>query len=914
MSQYNIASNMSSLSLDPSVGTPTTKKHKRPTRAFHNFGLPGSAAESPTATPTLNHQESFTGTPQIGTFAPRHFSVSETVAGATDQYTVSSPYLASNPELSPPNATSHFVPMQRLEEQIKYLSCVFETTKNSVPPLPTTQFYCADQGSCDPRLMNLSMYNIPEDNHLRSATKLPLGLTVQPFAKLIPDEPIPLVGNASSSEIPPLRCKRCRAYANPGFHFQYDSKVVCNICKVEMQIPNEHILNAEGLRVDFNTSIELARGAVDFLAPKSYNATDAAPLPLHYAFLIDVSTHANENGSSLAVLEAVRETIEYIRENQTECKIGIIAYDNKLRFYNLRSELQLAQEYIVTELDDCFLPFYEGLFVKPENSMTVINDTLAKIGDFIRNDKYNHSPYNCYGSALQAAQLALNIVTGRQGGKIIASLNSLPNIGNGNLYIRKDDATKRTLKCDNEFYVKLSEKLLRSYISVDLFVTSSAFVEMVSVGRPVLVTNGILKYYPQFRGDAYSTAVAADMVQNVSNIIGYQALMKVRCSAGLSVNQYYSESVDYTDRDPMIPVLTRDTTIDVLLKYDEKLKVGTDMSFQTAVLYTDLNGIRKIRSINCTGGVSNNIREVFKFIDQNSVMRIMINDILRTLGDCDFPKIRQIIDDKIVDILTQYRGLVNGNSASQLVLPDSLKTLPTYMLCFEKSELMKPNNQSTRGNNRINDLMKYSTLNSAQLSFKLYPQIIPFHVLLEETDLTFYDANDKLLQIQPTSKDSLSVLDGFGNLLDGGCYFIFDGETVYLWFNHNTNKMLLEDLLGVDPTLNINQITLFGGCLPETGTEINQKAFNVIKNWCQIVGKTSLPLVLLRPGVDNYCSEVLGHVLVEDKTVNMVDSTSNYFITLHSKIQAKLNKQDFIKISTPTTRTTDTLHQDFVQF
>ena len=88
-------------------------------------------------------------------------------------------------------------------------------------------------------------------------------------------------------------------------------------------------------------------------------------LYLHYVFLIDVSLLANENGSSLAMVEGVRSCIEYISDFQPNCEVAIIVYDNKLRFFNLRPDLDNAQEYIVSELDDVFLPFYNGLFVKP---------------------------------------------------------------------------------------------------------------------------------------------------------------------------------------------------------------------------------------------------------------------------------------------------------------------------------------------------------------------------------------------------------------------------------------------------------------------------------------------------------------------------------------------------------------------
>lgn len=948
MSQDALTNDMANLNLDqnaPQLATTplVIKKYRRPNRAFHRIGSTVSAAAgnfSAPSTPKMNNFGTFnngmpTDAANSRSFTPitqspySNISVIETpLVGSTSSQLYQQPSRVSSSALMQTydnyQTTSHIIATQRWEDQLQYLPTTFETANQSIIPLPSTSFYCVDQGSSDPRLMHLSMYNIPEDEHLRSATKLPLGITIQPFAPVLPSEDIPVVkyvdnivlddGTQNIKE--PLRCKRCRAYINPGFKFNYDSNVICNICNVKIKIPIDdfNAINPAGLNGNQTNSIELSKGTVDFLVPKIYNVIENVdPLPLHYIFVIDVTLLANENGNSVAMIEAVKNSIEYIKENQENCKIAIMAFDNKLRFYNLRPDLEAAQEYIINEINDIFLPFYNGLFVNPLESENIINDTLKKIYNFVVGDKYWHVAQSCYGSALEAAKMAIDTVTGKQGGKIICSLNSLPTIGKGNLSLKKDDAIKKHLNCDNEFYHHLAEDMLRSYISLDLYITTSGFIDMVTVAHPATLTSGVVKYYPHIVSHEEDYLLSKDMVDEISKIEGYQALLKTRSSTGLSIESYYMEAVEYSSRDPIIPVVTKDTTIDVLLKYDNKLKVGTDVHFQTALLYTDIHGVRKVRSINCNGGVSNNIIDIFKFINQDAVMRIIIKDIIRTLGSCDFINIRKIIDEKIIDVLTQYRALVSGSSSTQLILPDALKTLPMYLLAFEKSNLMKPNHQSTRGNERIIDLLRYSMFNPAKLNYKLYPQIIPFHVLLEQEDLTFYDVNETMLQLRMDTVTNISTRNSHSSLENGGCYFIFNGEAVYLWFNENTNRMLLHDLLGVDPSLPINQISLYFSSLPETGSDINIKAANVIKYWCTVTGQTSLPLLLLRPNIDQSYSSVSSEIFCEDKTINLIESYDNYLMHLHCRIQEKITKENYIKVST-NSKNHEHIHQKFVQF
>lgn len=338
---------------------------------------------------------------------------SNSFVGNGSQSNLGTPLLDSTsriPSGQPPvTVMSHYVPKQRLEDQEQYLSKSFMTSEDSVPPCSSTQYYCVEQQSSDPRKMSLTMYNIPKNEQIRSASKLPIGAVIQPFSDSTPDSYVEIVDASHSGG--PLRCRRCRSYSNPAYTFTFDSKAVCNLCQVATRLTEEHMapLNSNGLRSDIHERPDLAKGTVDFLVPQAYNSIPGKPgLPLHYVFMVDISTLANENRSSLAVVEGVRTCFEHIAAKQPNCKVAIMAFDKHIRFFNLRSELTQAQEYIVSDLQEVFLPIYTGLFVRPEDSMHVIQDTLCKITAYIEDSKFLHHFEACYGSALKAAKLACN--------------------------------------------------------------------------------------------------------------------------------------------------------------------------------------------------------------------------------------------------------------------------------------------------------------------------------------------------------------------------------------------------------------------------------------------------------------------------------------------------------------------------
>lgn len=75
----------------------------------------------------------------------------------------------------------------------------------------------------------MTTYCLPHTDDLAAASQLPLGLIVQPFAKLRPEEgEVPVV---TFDEVGPPRCQRCRGYINAWCAFiDGGQKFVCNLC------------------------------------------------------------------------------------------------------------------------------------------------------------------------------------------------------------------------------------------------------------------------------------------------------------------------------------------------------------------------------------------------------------------------------------------------------------------------------------------------------------------------------------------------------------------------------------------------------------------------------------------------------------------------------------------------------------
>lgn len=270
-------------------------------------------------------------------------------------------------------------------DQDKYTHEPFMTCSRGAIPQSMTEFTTVDQGNCSPRFLRLTTYALPHSDDLAVASQIPLGMVVQPFAELRPEEgEVPLVDFGENG---PPRCDHCRGYINPWCQFVLGGqKFVCNLCGGTSDVPAEYFahLDVSGRRVDLDQRAELCRGSVDFAVPKAYWAqtpamspmaavTSAAaghasptaagasittsdeadgrpPEPMRYVFAIDVSWQAAQSG----VIQEVARSIKVVLYGEEDedggndegeerrgslpagAKVAIVTFDRTVHFYNMR--------------------------------------------------------------------------------------------------------------------------------------------------------------------------------------------------------------------------------------------------------------------------------------------------------------------------------------------------------------------------------------------------------------------------------------------------------------------------------------------------------------------------------------------------------------------------------------------------
>lgn len=875
---------------------PLISRKKRPARAYHNVQSPSVplAANGFSQPPQINPQAGVNGfqSPQLSSPDPSaQFSANSPAFPQQMQfnYEQQQQQQSFGGGFSSPDSLS--VPSMRKKQEDLFFTEPFKTYQNTVPPTSTTNFIAVDQGTASPKHMRSSMYQIPISENLRNATKLPLGLTIRPFAPLTEfDQPIPEVDLTGVGG--PLRCRRCRTYLNPEMKFTMDQRFICNMCKFPTPVPVEYVspIDSTGKRMDYLQRPELHRGVVDYIVPESYWVKEKfEPKTLHHLFVIDVSAPTD-------IVRSVTQSIRAVLNDIPEfVKVGIITFDEKIQFYNLEAEQTTVN--IISDLSDPFLPFNKGLFVNPRENIFQINDALNKIDELYDNYKPGEI---IFGSVLEYINLIFESIGG---GKVTTILSKIPSKGLGSLIssINNKKYGVDVFKNDNIHYNKMSDKFIANNIGIDLFIFTSNEVDLINLGQVVFNTGGLLKIYQNFNVNSDEIAFNEEFKLSVLNTKGYQGQLKVRCSSGLQVEQYYGNFLQNGSIEPKLPILNQDQEFSVLFKYDSKLNKKDDVHFQAALLYTGIDGKRRVRVINLITVVSDDISSVFSFLDQDVILNIIIKDCLTHLSQQDSTEIKNSTTNKLIQILTQYRALVSPSTLlpTQLIVPDDLSSLIAYISSFQKSKVFKT---STNNNLKILDYYKLNSLTLDKLLLKLYPRIIPLHEL-------------------PEDAGSINEINGFINLPEtlrassefiqnGGAYLIFNGEMLYLWLHNNVNPLLIKDLFGYDsieqlPVAILNQ-------LPQLDSTISIQTNNLIKYFEKLSRYETITFKLIIGGTTGIENEI-GEFLVEDRTIDKVISYQELLSYLHKSIKEKIEKQQVIKTH-EVKHDDSTLTQRFIHF
>ncbi|XP_060911399.1 protein transport protein Sec24A isoform X2 [Labrus mixtus] len=660
--------------------------------------------------------------------------------------------------------------------------------RNLLPPSPIpAPTPCLPQDlqkiNCNPdvclsRVFRSTLTSIPQTQSLLNKAKLPLGLLLHPFKDLS----LPVV---TSSTI--VRCRSCRTYINPFVSFLDQRRWKCNLCYRVNDVPEEFMYNPVSRSYgEPHKRPEVQNATIEFIAPSEYMLRP--PQPAVYLFILDVSHNAVETGYLNVFCQSLLDNINAL-PGDSRTKVGFITFDSTIHFYNLQEGLSQPQMLIVSDIEDIFLPTPDSLLVNLNECKELVQDLLKSLPTLFEKTMETQS---ALGSALQAAFKLLSPT----GGRMSVFQTQLPNLGVGALQSREDPNQRASAKDiqylspATDFYKKLALDCSGQQVAVDLFLLSSQYCDLASLGCISRYSAGSVYYYPSYHhqhNPAQVECFQKDLKRYLTRKIGFEAVMRIRCTKGLSIHTFHGNFFVRSTDLLSLPNVNPDAGFAVQMSIEENLDDMQTVSFQAALLYTSSKGERRIRVHTLCLPVVNSLSDIFAGADVQAITGLLACMAVDRSVTASLSDARDAMTNASIDSLSSYRQSVLTIQQPGLLAPACLRLFPLFILALLKQKAFRTGT-STRLDDRVFAMcqLKYQPL--AYSLLMIHPALYRIDDLTDEGALNINERTIPQPRLLQLSVEKLSREAAF--LMDAG-------TVMYLWIGRNCNPTFLSQVLGV---------------------------------------------------------------------------------------------------------------------
>lgn len=252
----------------------------------------------------------------------------------------------------------------------------------------------------------------------------------------------------------------------------------------------------------------------------------------------------------------------------------------------------------------------------------------------------------------------LYFLQSRTGGQVLAFTASHPNFGPGMLTPRTEGelyGTQQEHKLwepQEVVWKDLAEESAESGVGVNLWVFPDRWADLGSIGKECDViavlyhdltrplsssplgsicntTGGDLHFHPRFQPDRDAHLVQSEIARTLRRTTAYNCSVRTRCSNGLHVSSYVSLLHQPTADTLTVGTISADLAIGAKLEHvgsginDDQRK---NVHIQAAVLYTSVEGHRRVRVCNIGVRPSTMAGNVFRWADQDTGVCLMAKE------------------------------------------------------------------------------------------------------------------------------------------------------------------------------------------------------------------------------------------------------------------------------------------------
>ncbi|GBG27168.1 Protein transport protein sec24 [Hondaea fermentalgiana] len=683
-------------------------------------------------------------------------------------------------------------------------------------PRCTDDFRAVDDGNANPKFMRMTLQQFPATGSLLNLSKIPLACAMQPFARLDEGEQEPMF--VDLGEHGPTRCKRCRCYVNCFCPFDHSAGWwQCNLCKQQNALPPQYQGNYNSM-YGSTAQPELAKGSVDFIVQGDY--VSRPPQEPILLFAVDVSTVARQTGTCGAILRSIQKIVaDHIAGTarimgDDRARVGILTYAQGVHFYDMHTPSNNGHKVlIVADAEEGFCPLPPSRLVvnvdkNADELQALLEALVQEYGDPIppvAGQQPGQGPPNASvaGTAFQAAVHGLELC----GGKIAFFMTQPPTFGVGTTTTRKEDAQGYSTDRESGMYTvdvhreetvftTTANRCCEKQISIDLYAFGDDHKDLANWGIASNLTGGEVQRFPLLAiDDSIGQATFQQVLEhNLRRNAALEAVLKVRASTGMRVVEYFGNGLKRTRGGELdMAFIDEDNTSLVVLEHDgTNVEAETEVYLQCAVLYTSVQGQRRVRVHNLAITVTNTIADVFRNADVDTISNFLTRKAVDQMQRNTPPaKVHSEMEQQIVKMLCSYRkNCAKNPTGQQLILPEALKLLPLYAIGAEKLPALRRNIEGLKSHRSH----AQSALVRADARFENFNllQRIPLRVYLDYIYPAMYSLQESdTPSTLPPKENAAPSLASFQDN-DHGVVVLCNGIDVLLFLLPGTSNSLVE--------------------------------------------------------------------------------------------------------------------------
>jgi protein transport protein SEC24 len=373
------------------------------------------------------------------------------------------------------------------------------------------------------------------------------------------------------------------------------------------------------------------------------------------------------------------------------------------------------------------------------------------------------------------------------------------------------------------FYSALGKNCAKDRVSIDVLMHSSPvvpsnFLDLATLGELCRVTCGKLMWITTSDWDE---RIYEELSRQLQSFSGWDAVFKVRCSEGIQVKSFMSNTGTVMDGlvgslELELPVVTPSTCIAVELDH----RVGGIAAkapfvfIQTALLYSTLTGKRRMRVSTLALRQTSVVNDVYRSIDFGAFTTLLLREAALQLRSPNSEeernavriKSRELLYNRCILILACYRQHTPAKDSpkGQLILPDKLQLLPLFCMCLLKSPMLRSGTPRLlhgvtkmlpTSDERAHHISHLAQAGPGMSMLMVHPNIFSIVNTAEgvgrwnSSGIEGYLGYIKMPQ---------PILPSMESLEDNGVYLIDSGLTIYLYIGKLASAEVKEQLLGDD--------------------------------------------------------------------------------------------------------------------